>query len=208
MKSIQKSIIRLSALLVFIPGCASHNTSHLKESYLLETSRPGSPEAVSPIFAGVLKIRHCRAVQPFDSRQFLYKDAVDQYEQDFYREFLTPPNEQITELLRAYLEGSGLFANVIPASSAIEAEYMLEPQLLAIYTDFADPVNPKTIIKMHLVLIRMDKVRQSSSIILEKTYLRSETFQEKSGKSIINGYNTGLQAIFAQLAEDLRDKGK
>jgi ABC-type uncharacterized transport system auxiliary subunit len=178
------------------------------ESWLLEASSPIRQEATTPVFSGVLKIRYCRATPPFDGQHFLYKAADGRYEQDFYRQFLTPPNEQVAELLRTQMENSGLFGNVIPASSAVDPDYTLEPQLLAIYTDFSDAMNPKTVIKINVVLLHLNKNRQDSAIVLEKTYQRSETFQEKTGKSIISGYNAGLETIFSQLVEDIREKGK
>lgn len=198
----------LITLTVFMSGCRSHNTSILMESYLLETSSPVRQQTPPPVFAGVLKIRYCRATPPFDGQLFLYKAASSQYEQDFYRQFLTPPNEQIAELIRTRMENSGLFDNVVPASSAVGTDYTLEPQLLAIYTDFSDAMNTKTVIQMHVVLLHLNKERQGGTIVLEKTYLRSETFQEKTGKSIISGYNAGLENIFSQLVEDIGNKGK
>jgi ABC-type uncharacterized transport system auxiliary subunit len=176
------------------------------ESYLLDASSPVRQEATAPVFDGVLKIRYCRAMPPFDGQYFLYKAASGQYEQDFYRQFLTPPNEQVSELLRTWMENSGLFTNVIPASSAVDPDYTLEPQLLAIYTDFSDVMNPKTVMKINVILLHLNKNRQDSAIVLEKTYQRSETFQEKTGKSIIAGYNAGLENIFAQLVSDIREK--
>jgi|GEM_PF-1702510 len=198
----------LIMLTVFMSGCRPHNTAILMESYLLEASAPIQQQATTPVFAGVLKIRYCRATPPFDGQLFLYKSADSRYEQDFYRQFLTPPNEQVAELLRIRMESSGLFDNVIPASSAVEPDYTLEPQLLAVYTDFSDAMAPKTVMKVHVVLLHLNKNRQNGTILLEKTYLRSETFTEKTGKSIIAGYNSGLENIFSQLIEDIREKGK
>ncbi len=199
----------LFTLTLFLVGCRTHNMSMLMQNYMLEDSALAADQKIAaPAFPGVLKIRSCRAAAPFDSQHFLYKSAFGRYEQDFYKDFLTPPNEQMTELLGARMENTGLFSNVLPASSGVNPDYILEPQLLAIYADFSDEMNPQTVIKLHFVLIQLDKVRQNSTIVLEKTYQRSETFQEKTGNAIISGYNAGLQAIFTQLAEDIRAKAQ
>lgn len=197
----------LTAMVILLSGCGSQNAADRTESYLLETLSPAVADTM-PVFDGVLKIRHCRAAAPFDGQYFLYRTSDGRYEQDFYRQFLTQPNEQIAESLRSWIESSNLFGSVMPASSAIEADYMLEPQLLAIYTDFSDAAQPKTVVKIHTVLLRVDRDDHSTEVVFEKTYLRSETFQDKTGKSIITGYNAGLESIFTQLVQDIREKQK
>jgi len=183
-------------------GCASRTSlNSQQQSFLLETT-PGTQRQPLPI-AGILKIRHCRAATPFDGQYFLYRTQAGQYQQDFYKLFLTPPNEQITELLRAWLEQSGAFRGVLPASSTASPDYVLEPLLSAIYSDFSEPTQPQTVLKMHVVFLKADKNEQSSRVVMEKTYENIEPMQNNTGQDVIKNYNLSLEKVLAQLQSDL-----
>ena len=122
---------------LFWAGCASRSSLNSQQKvFLLESSN--NSQSLSEPLDGVLKIRHCRAVPPFDSQYFLYRTDKGLYQQDYYKLFLTPPNEQIGELLRAWLEQSKIFTSVLPASSSAESDYIMEPHLSALYSDFSD----------------------------------------------------------------------
>jgi hypothetical protein len=185
-----------------LSGCASRDSlNRQRQSFLLEI--PANTERqVTPV-PGVLKVRHCRAVAPFDSQYFLYRTEAGQYQQDYYRQFLTPPNEQITEYLRSWIEESGLFKAVLPASSAASPDYILEPHLLTLYSDFSDPTQPKTVLKMHVIVLKMEKSGQDRGIVIEKTYENIEPMQNKTSLNIIKNYNLGLEKIFVQLQSDI-----
>jgi ABC-type uncharacterized transport system auxiliary subunit len=184
-----------------LTGCDRTSLNSQQKSFLLEMS-PNPQRLPTPV-DGVLKIRYCRAVAPFDNTYFLYRTQSGQYQQDYYRLFLTPPNEQINEYLRAWLEQSGIFRGVLPASSAARADYVLEPQLSALYTDLSDPTQPKTVAKIHVVLLKMDKDYQPSLIITEKTYEHLSPMQNNSSQDIINNYNLCLETILTQLQSDI-----
>jgi uncharacterized lipoprotein YmbA len=200
----------LSAILtglVFTCGCASReNFSQQQESYLLEATAR-IPAAVQTL-PGVLKIRHCRAVAPFDGQYFLYRTKTGQYQQDYYKLFLTPPNEQIVEQLREGLSASGLFTNVLPASSAMPPDYTLEPHLLAIYCDFSDADNPKTVLKMHFVLLKTDKSCHCSTIVFENTYESIKSMPGRTGQDIILSFNDNLGDLLSTLMSDIARKVK
>jgi ABC-type uncharacterized transport system auxiliary subunit len=182
-------------------GCTRTSLNSQQKSFLMEASP--NPQRLNAPVDGVLKIRHCRAVAPFDNPYFLYRTESGQYQQDYYKLFLTPPNEQINEHLRAWLEQSGIFRGVLPASSAAKADYVLEPQLSALYTDLFDPTKPVTVAKIHVVLLKIDKNYQPSLIIMEKTYEHLSPMQNNTGQDIINNYNLCLETILAQLQSDI-----
>lgn len=182
-------------------GCNRTSLNSQQQSFLMETS-PNPHRLTNPV-DGVLKIRYCRAVAPFDNTYFLYRTQSGQYQHDYYRLFLTPPNEQINEYLRAWLEQSGIFRGVLPASSAARPDYVLESQLSALYTDLSDPTQPKTVARIHFVLLKMDKNYQPSLIVMEKTYEHLSPMQNNTSQDIINNYNLCFQTILTQLQSDI-----
>jgi ABC-type uncharacterized transport system auxiliary subunit len=182
-------------------GCTRTSLNSQQRSFLLEISP--NPQRLSAPIDGVLKIRHCRAVAPFENPYFIYRTQSGQYQQDYYKLFLTPPNEQINEYLRTWLEQSGIFRGVLPASSAAKADYILEPQLSALYTDLSDLAQPKAIAKIHIVLLKVDKDYQPSFIIMEKTYEHLSPMQNNTSQDIINNYNLCFQTILTQLQSDM-----
>jgi ABC-type uncharacterized transport system auxiliary subunit len=169
-------------------GCARPSLNSQQKSFLMEMSP--NPQRLPDPVNGVLKIRHCRAAAPFDNPYFLYRTESGQYQQDYYRLFLTPPNEQINESLRAWLEQSGIFRGVLPASSAARPDYVLEPQLSALYTDLSEPTQPKTVMRLHVVLLKMDKNYQAP-------------MQNSTSQDIIDNYNLCLETILTQLQSDM-----
>jgi ABC-type uncharacterized transport system auxiliary subunit len=182
-------------------GCVRTSLNSQQTSFLLETSP--NPHQMSTPVDGVLKIRHCRAVAPFDNTYFLYRTQSSQYQQDYYKLFLTPPNEQINEHLRAWLDQSGIFHGVLPASSTAKADYVLEPQLLALYSSLSEPTQSKTVMKLHVALLKIDKGNQSSIVIMEKTYEHMSPMQNNTSQDIIKNYNLCLETILTQIPSDI-----
>jgi uncharacterized lipoprotein YmbA len=185
-----------------LSGCASRDSlNRQQQTFLLEISANAQPQTTAA--NGTLKIRYCRAAAPFDSQYFLYRTQAGQYQQDYYKQFLTSPNEQITEQLRVWLEQGGAFRNVLAASTATATGYILEPHLLAMYADFSDPATPKTVLKMHFTLLKMNNAGQSSTIVMDTTYDSKESFEKRTGGDIVKNYNSSLETIFARLQSDI-----
>jgi ABC-type uncharacterized transport system auxiliary subunit len=183
-------------------GCGSRTSlNSQQESFLLEASV--NPQRVPAPVDGILKIRYCRAAAPFDGQYFLYRTQTGQYQQDYYKLFLTPPNEQMGELLGAWLEQSGAFRGVLPASSSAESDYVLEPTLGAIYSDFSEPTQPKTVFKMRIVLLKMNKTRQVSEVVMENMYDKIEPLQNNTSREIIKNYSLSLEQFLTQLQSDI-----
>jgi uncharacterized lipoprotein YmbA len=181
-------------------GCTRSSLNSQQSTFLLEI--PTNPAPLSVPAAGILKIRHCRVATPFDNPYFLYRTESGTYRQDYYKLFLTPASEQITEHLRTWLDQSRIFTSVLPASSAARSQYVIEPHLSAIYTDFTGPTG-SAVIRLHAVLLKTDKDYLPSSIVLEKTYEQASPLPGNTGSSIINGYNLCLEQILTQLQSDI-----
>jgi hypothetical protein len=185
-----------------LSGCASRDSlNRQQQTFLLEI--PANAQHQAAAAGDTLKIRYCRATAPFDSQYFLYRTQAGQYQQDYYKQFLTPPNEQITEQLRIWLEQGGVFRNVLAASTATTAGYILEPHLLAMYANFSDPAKPETVLKMHFILLKINSAGQSSTIVMDTTYDSKESFEKRTGGDIVKNYNSSLETIFARLQSDI-----
>jgi len=181
-------------------GCTRSSLNSQQSTYLLEI--PANPEPLSAPSAGILKIRHCRAATPFDSPYFLYRTESGTYQQDHYKLFLTPANEQITEHLRTWMDQGSIFTSVLPASSAALSDYVIEPHLSSIYTDFSGPAG-SAVIRLHIVLLKTDKDYLPNTIVIEKTYEQSLSLQTNTGSDIITGYNLCLERILSQIQSDI-----
>jgi ABC-type uncharacterized transport system auxiliary subunit len=182
-------------------GCGRPSLNSQQNLFLMEISP--NPQRLSAPVEGVLKIRYCRAAAPFDNPYFLYRTQSGQYQQDYYKLFLTPPNEQIDEHLRTWLDQSGIFRGVLPASSAAKSDYVLEPHLSALYCDLSEPTQPQTVLKFHAVLLKTDKDYQASRIVLEKTYQYISPMQNNTSQDVITNYNICLEKFLVQLQSDI-----
>lgn len=192
----------MTASAVFWTGCTSRESLNSQQQvFLMEI--PANPVRLSEPVGGILKIRYCRAAAPFDSRFFLYRTDNGLYQQDYYKLFLTPPNEQVGELLRIWLEQSRIFYGVLPSSSSAESNYLLEPHLTALYSDFSDPQSPKTVMKFHAILLQISDSTKVHNVVLEKTYQDTQPLEDNTALKIIKSYGLCLENILAQLQSDL-----
>ena len=56
---------------------------------------------------------------------------------------------------------------------------------------------------MYIVLLRSNKVTQTSSVVMEKAYEDTQWLQNNTSLEVINNYNKNLDNIFTQLQADL-----
>lgn len=73
-----------------------------------------------------LEDRGLHAVQPDGSMAVAY-----------YEQWISPPAQALEQAMRQWLGGAGLFAAVLATGSRLDADYVLEAELTALWTDVA-----------------------------------------------------------------------
>jgi ABC-type uncharacterized transport system auxiliary subunit len=115
-------------------GCSLFEQPYVeRRQWPLLVERPG----VLPNRRGgkVLEIRTLRSGPGLDSRGLQTLQADGSVKIAFYEEWAVPPAEALEDSLRRWLTASGLFAAVVGPGSRVTADYALEGELGALWSD-------------------------------------------------------------------------
>ncbi len=191
----------MGVVLCFVSGCSVPG-SNLggAQHFVLGAERSGS--AAEGIDKGVLRIRSFRISSPFSSNQLVYRTGKVSYEADYYKRFLVPPGSMITEQLQNWLIDSGVFRNVVGASSRVESDYSMEGRIFGIYGDYRDPRHPWAMMGMQIIIV--DEADAANSVRFNKTYNQALPVPSISAADLVVGFNKCLENIFTELEKDLR----
>jgi cholesterol transport system auxiliary component len=188
--------------LVLFSGCMSVDKQPLlKQKYNLDVSRGG--EMSSSTAAGVLKVRRFRASSSYEGMGLVYRTGEVSYESDFYNEFLSSPALIITEIVQKWLKESSVFENVTDDTSIIEARYLLEGKVVALYGDYVNTDKPSAVVEILFSVIN-NKIKKDS-MVFQKSYRVSEAIDSRRPADLVRVYNRCLEKILTELENDLRE---
>jgi cholesterol transport system auxiliary component len=203
MRNFRELLIRgMFLFLVLCVGCTSVDKQPLvKQTYSLNVSR--GREGPSNTAAGILKVRRFRISSSFEGVGLVYRTGEVSYESDFYNEFLSSPASIITEITEKWLKESGVFENVTDDTSIVEARYLLEGKVSALYGDYSETDEPKAVVE--ILFSVMNNKTKKDSMAFQKTYRVSEGIDSRRPADLVRGYNQCLKKILTELEQDLRD---
>jgi cholesterol transport system auxiliary component len=196
-RPIRLATLALAAL--FLNSCASlDRPSPDKQYFVLEVERPANaPAAVGGPTLGVEKLR----ISPtYEGQAMVYRASTTRVQSDFYNVFFAPPADQITDNLRQWLSGNGVFSNVVPGSSALTTDYTLEGSITSLYGDFIK--SPAAVIEVEFFLL--DAAGGNNRVVFHKKYTQRQPTNGQGASALIQGWNAALTAIFTELDADLK----
>ena len=167
--------------------------------YAFEVRREGRDAAAggSPL----LEVRRLQDSPRSEGTCLLYRRSDTRFESDFYHQFVAPTADLITEEVRSWLQGSGLFAGVIGSGSDAEPVYILDGVLSSLYADFrGDP--PQAVLEAQFFLIRNGP--GPPALVLQRDYEEPMPLADASPEGLVRGWNEGLRIILGSLESDLR----
>ena len=180
-------------------GCSLKKQSPAKLHYLVEAKRPGGPAAASA--QATLRVRSLQIASPFESRGFVYRNSEQNYETDFYHEFLVAPQAMLTEQVRRWLGASGRFRAVLDPASKLDATHSLEGNVTALYADFRDKSAPKVVLGIHFLLV--SDQGPSPQIAFQKDYRQEASAETRSPAALTKAWNDVLAKVLTDLERDL-----
>jgi cholesterol transport system auxiliary component len=189
-------ILALSAGGLF--GCAQSLPQ--RQYYILEARRPAETPATGS--QATLLLRPFRMDVAFVGRSLVYRVSAFRYESDYYHQFLIPPAAMLEEKTRDWLADCGLFAQIVPPGSAVEATYTLSANVTALYGDFSDRSAPQAVLDIHFTLLGAPGPDQPT--LLAKSYRAASPIAERTADAVIAALNQDLVQILSQLEADLR----
>ena len=189
----------LFAVAVMAAGCSLKKQSPAKLRYLVEAQRPGGP-AVSNA-QGMLRVRNLQIAAPFEGRGFVYRNSDQNYESDFYHEFLIAPQPMLTEQVRQWLSASGRFRAVLDPASKLDSTHSLEGNVTAFYADFREKAAPRVVLQIHFLFV--NDLGASPQIAFQKTYRQEIRAKTRSPEALIGAWSSALAEILGDLDRDL-----
>ncbi len=172
-----------------------------RDTYALDVSRPGPVSSVET--DAVLRVRTLRVSPRYESKSFVYRSGDLSYETDYYNQFFASPDIMITEEVREWLQGSGLFRQVFDYTGQAEHTHVLEGEVIDLYGDFSRGTQPKAAIDVRFRLIRDTPGR--SEILFQKHYRRELPVGIDTAEALVGGWNKALEDILTDLEKDLRE---
>ena len=187
--------------LSLLTGCFSLNAQYpKKQHYVIEAARPVHLQA--PTDHIVIAVRTFHISPQFEGMGLIYRKSDLTYATDFYHAFFAAPGALMSEATRDWLAQAGLFQHVVDAASPLEATYLLDGRVNALYGDDRDPNVRRAVLELQVFLIHDQAAR--TDIVWEHTYRQDVLCKDRSVEALIRGWNDGLRRILSALEIDLK----
>ena len=182
-------------------GCVNLERSYPEKRYFaLEASQNLAP--ANPAGERILSVANLRVSPRYADRSFVYRISDAGYESDFYNQFLTSTDVMIGEEVRRGLGATQFFKYVVGASSPLQANYVLEGSVNALYGDFRNLNAPAAVLEIEFFLHNEDAA--NPGVVLQKRYMKSVAINTRSPDALVKGWNGALNEILAALLADIK----
>ena len=189
-------LLCLLATALLLSACVS-STYLAKQQYILQT--PQAQRSSSQINANI-NVMPMLAAQPYDDVQFVYRLKGSRYLSDYYNIFMTPPANQLSDIVTNYLRQSQLFNNTNNASLIIPGDYQLKTQLLALYADYSNDKAPSAVMSIQFIILKGNRV------IFHHTLTARTRLAKKSTPALVDAWNHDVAVIMSQITQRMADQ--
>lgn len=193
-------------LMLALPGCLGDGGGSLltqpdpvKQYYALQTKREAL--ACSTDERRVLKVRRANIAPTYASRELVYRTGPNMYKTDYYNVFLVSPQDMISEAVLEWFAGSGMFTHVVPNSSALRPNYVLESSANRILGDFSAPGESKAVLEMQFFLLQ--DVLAQYKVVFCREYREEIALSDRTPENLVAGLEKALQSILEQLEKEM-----
>jgi cholesterol transport system auxiliary component len=192
------AVIAVLATLALTSACSFTRSAPVKDSYLLDPTWPAPAAKPQP---GSLRMGAVTVAAPFRGRSFVLRDAELKYDTDFYHEFFVPPGVMIADATAQALARSKVFEVVSRPGVNVDADWVLDGFVGALYGDGRDAAKPMAVLQITYYLSRDDG--GASSPVWSHTYAKRVPFAAGSTGPFVAALNTAFSEILAELTRDL-----
>ena len=182
-------VTALAILAAHLCGCGLSKPYPAKQYYSIDVPAPSTsiPDRVQ----ATLRVAPVRIAPPFDAQAFQYNTKPNQFESDYYVNFVTQPGDIITGELTQYLSAAGPYAVVVDGTSSVSTSRMLETRVSTLCGDYTDTPQAVVIAKIFLLDTRTADAR----VLFEKEYSQSVPLSGQDPASLVSGWADALQQM-------------
>lgn len=179
-----------------------------KRFFALEVVRPGEPLAAPTSGGGNLLVRRVQMSPRVSGRELVYHMADSSWTADYYNLFFVPPADMLSQDLRLWLSGCGLYANVSDPGSLLVPTRILETNVVSLHGDFS--VKPAlAVVEMQFLLL--DNNAESTGlntggrqVLLTSSIRRTAALAESSPQELVRALRVAVAECYAELETQLR----
>ncbi|MDR0882781.1 MAG: ABC-type transport auxiliary lipoprotein family protein [Candidatus Adiutrix sp.] len=143
------------------------------------------------------------AAAGYDNRGLVYKIGSDQYETDFYNEFMAPPARLLADQTAQYLDRASRRVRVVKSPGLTLASFGLETYLAHIYGDFTtSPPQAELAIRFTFNDLR----GRSPRVIFDRVYQARSPITGEKPADVAAALNAALATILSELNLDIEQK--
>lgn len=181
-------------------ACSLSKPYPAKQLYAIDCGEPQRAAASSPGTA--LRVLRVRVAAPFSSREFQYLIAPNQFQQDYYANFVADPDQLLTTELIEWMSATGLYPTVVDASSSVKAEQSLQCVVSELYGDMSNAGSPRAVIAARFFLL--DETDVDAKVLFNRDYRQSEPIDGTGADKLTQAWGRAMKKTLEQLTADLR----
>jgi uncharacterized lipoprotein YmbA len=181
-------------------SCSWMQTSQPSKRYFVLQAGEAGNQTPTASGAPSLYLSRVEVSPPFDGRNLILRRGPQEFEIDFYSEFLVDPGLMIRETAFHTLVDTGRWTVVTSASSQLAGRWTLEMRCNRLYGDYAGE-DAAAVIELQVWLL--ETAVSPPLLQFQQTYSRRIPLADHSAAALVLGLNRGLNDILRALPDDL-----
>jgi ABC-type uncharacterized transport system auxiliary subunit len=150
--------------------------------------------------SGVLALRPVTVSPLFADSSFVYRIGDSLYEHDPYAKFLVAPDRMLAIAIRAHLQQSGAFRDVLEPNSPLKADRVADVYVREFYGDFRKANAPEAVLGARIIVSEAG----GPGAFLNQDYLRRVPLKQRTAAALVEGWDQALDQVLTDVTTRLK----